>query len=101
MTEELDLGARKEVLDAHGRCGICFYSDLEHMGSVECRRFPPAPYFEPTGGVSNIRARVGAYYWCGEFKAILEQQPTIGGDGCYCTHHPDDPAHGSGCYVAE
>jgi hypothetical protein len=55
---------------AHGRCGICFFADLEHAGTVECRRFPPAPYFEPTGRVTNIRPRVGAYYWCGEFKPL-------------------------------
>jgi len=24
--------------------------------------------------------------------------PLPGGDGCFCTHHPDDPAHGSACY---
>lgn len=23
---------------------------------------------------------------------------TRGGDGCYCTHHPDDPAHTQDCY---
>lgn len=26
---------------------------------------------------------------------------TPGGDGCYCTHHPDDPAHGRECYPPE
>jgi hypothetical protein len=59
---------RKHITAEHGRCGLCFYADLEHLGSLECRRFPPAPYFEPAGKVSNIRPRVGAYYWCGEFK---------------------------------
>lgn len=24
--------------------------------------------------------------------------PTPGGDGCFCAHHPDDPAHGAWCY---
>jgi hypothetical protein len=28
--------------------------------------------------------------------ALLMQTP--GGDGCYCAHHPDDPAHGGDCY---
>jgi hypothetical protein len=23
---------------------------------------------------------------------------TPGGDGCYCAHHPDDPAHTGDCY---
>jgi hypothetical protein len=23
---------------------------------------------------------------------------TPGADGCYCTHHPDDPAHTKDCY---
>ena len=59
---------RKDVIAAHGRCGLCMFSDLEHAGTFECRRFPPAPYFEPTGRITNIRPRVGAYYWCGEFK---------------------------------
>jgi len=35
---------------------------------VECRRFPPQAYFEPTGKVTNIRPRVGQEYWCGEFQ---------------------------------
>lgn len=59
---------RPDVIEKHGRCGKCLYADLEHSGTFECRRFPPQPYFEPTGRVSNIRPRVGAYYWCGEFK---------------------------------
>jgi hypothetical protein len=50
------------------RCGSCKFADLLHMGTVECRRFPPAAYFEPTGKVSNIRPRVGQEYWCGEFS---------------------------------
>lgn len=29
----------------------------------------------------------------------LAPTPTPGGDGCYCTHHPDDPAHGDHCYA--
>jgi hypothetical protein len=28
--------------------------------------------------------------------AMLLQTPS--GDGCYCAHHPDDPAHGRDCY---
>lgn len=23
---------------------------------------------------------------------------TPGGDGCFCAHHPDDPAHTATCY---
>jgi hypothetical protein len=26
---------------------------------------------------------------------------TPGADGCYCVHHPDDPAHGNDCYDLE
>jgi len=29
----------------------------------------------------------------------LVEEPTPGGDGCYCAHHPDDPAHTRTCYV--
>lgn len=29
---------------------------------------------------------------------LIGVNATPGGDGCYCTHHPDDPAHGSECY---
>jgi hypothetical protein len=65
---------RPHVIAKHGRCGTCFYADLESAGTVECRRFPPAPYFEPTGRTSNIRPRVGAYYWCGEYRP--EQEPS-------------------------
>jgi hypothetical protein len=28
-------------------------------------------------------------------------QPTLGGDGRYCTHHDDDPAHTKECYEPE
>jgi len=49
-------------------CLNCTFADLLHAGTVECRRFPPAAYFEPTGRVTNIRPRVGQHYWCGEFK---------------------------------
>jgi hypothetical protein len=48
-------------------CRDCFFSSIPHAGSVECRRAAPTPYFEPNGGVSNIRPRVGQYYWCGEY----------------------------------
>lgn len=74
MSEEQEYG-RKDVITAHGRCGTCFFADIEFSGTVECRRFPPAPYFEPTGRVSNIRPRVGAYYWCGEYKSIPVETP--------------------------
>lgn len=30
---------------------------------------------------------------------IAARTHTPGGDGCYCTHHPDDPAHGAACYL--
>ena len=30
------------------------------------------------------------------FVGLLAQTP--GGDGCYCAHHPDDPAHTKDCY---
>lgn len=36
--------------------------------------------------------------WHNEASASFEQITTPGGDGCYCTHHPDDPAHGHHCY---
>lgn len=49
-------------------CGACKFAALYHAGSVECRRMPPHPAFEVTGGVSNVRPRVGAYFWCGEFQ---------------------------------
>lgn len=49
-------------------CGACRFAALFNSGTVECRRFPPAPAFEPTGKMSNMRPRVGAYYWCGEFQ---------------------------------
>lgn len=51
-------------------CKSCRFAALAHAGTgtVECRRYPPAPYFEPTGKVSNIRPRVGDHYWCGEFE---------------------------------
>ncbi len=35
---------------------------------------------------------------CPDCGGACFPQPTAGGDGCYCTHHPDDPAHGDRCY---
>lgn len=37
---------------------------------------------------------------CFRLAPIPENAPTAGGDGCYCTHHPDDPAHTAECYEA-
>lgn len=47
------------------------------------------------GNLSREGFRAGwdaALGWVGR----LIQTP--GGDGCYCTHHPDDPAHTKDCY---
>lgn len=60
-------------------CRDCAFADLLHEGSVECRRFPPSPYFEPTGRVTNIRPRVGQFYWCGEFKVRDDALPDLSG----------------------
>lgn len=42
-----------------------------------------------------------AAFFSGWDKAIEEvglMLQTPGGDGCFCVHHPDDPAHGEDCY---
>lgn len=31
--------------------------------------------------------------------AVMKAWPV--GDGRYCSHHDDDPAHGDGCYINE
>ena len=33
---------------------------------------------------------------CWREVGLMVQTP--GGDGCYCAHHPDDPAHTKDCY---
>jgi len=73
MPEELEPVEKaqpRSILSPEGwACKDCFYAFLPHAGTIECRRFPPAPYFQPNGGVTNIRPRIGQFYWCGEFKA--------------------------------
>lgn len=36
--------------------------------------------------------------WKAAFEYIGRLIQTPGGDGCYCAHHPDDPAHTKDCY---
>jgi hypothetical protein len=36
--------------------------------------------------------------WDAAMREVVLLVQTPGGDGCYCTHHPDDPAHGKDCY---
>jgi hypothetical protein len=36
--------------------------------------------------------------WDAAIQYIESLTQTPGGDGCYCVHHPDDPAHTKDCY---
>ena len=36
--------------------------------------------------------------WDSAMQTIGLVLQTPGGDGCYCAHHPDDPAHTKDCY---
>lgn len=36
--------------------------------------------------------------WDAAVEEIGLMLQTPGGDGCFCTHHPDDPAHTRDCY---
>jgi hypothetical protein len=36
--------------------------------------------------------------WDAAIRNVGLLMQTPGGDGCYCTHHPDDPAHTKDCY---
>jgi hypothetical protein len=36
--------------------------------------------------------------WDAAMREVAVLVQTRGGDGCYCAHHPDDPAHGRDCY---
>lgn len=36
--------------------------------------------------------------WDAAMEWIGRLIQTPGGDGCYCAHHPDDPAHTKDCY---
>lgn len=62
----------------------------------------PAPEEQAT---HRHKKRGGEYVLIGFGKMQSEDwhdlsiEPQAGGDGCYCTHHPDDPAHDSRCYV--
>jgi hypothetical protein len=35
--------------------------------------------------------------WDAAMREVVLLVQTPGGDGCYCAHHPDDPAHGGDC----
>lgn len=36
--------------------------------------------------------------WDSALSYIRLLMQTPGGDGCFCAHHPDDPAHTKDCY---
>ena len=36
--------------------------------------------------------------WDAAIRHVEYLAQTPGGDGCYCAHHPDDPAHTKDCY---
>jgi hypothetical protein len=46
----------------------------------------------------NQLARERAADKSGYIETCRTAFKTPSGDGCYCTHHPDDPAHGKDCY---
>lgn len=36
--------------------------------------------------------------WNAALEFVAPWLQTPGADGCYCNHHPDDPAHTKDCY---
>lgn len=50
-----------------------------------------------SGYVEHARAAFRAG-WDAAITQIGLLVQTPGGDGCYCSHHPDDPAHTRDCY---
>lgn len=36
--------------------------------------------------------------WDSAIQKVAALLQTPGSDGCYCAHHPDDPAHTKDCY---
>jgi hypothetical protein len=36
--------------------------------------------------------------WNAALSFVGSLMETPGGDGCFCAHHPDDPAHTEECY---
>lgn len=51
--------------------------------------------YEPPIGCEHSAFLAG---WDAGVEEIGLMLQTPGGDGCYCTHHPDDPAHTQDCY---
>lgn len=49
------------------------------------------------GGSFHYRAAFCAG-WDEAIRHLSLLLQTSGGDGCYCAHHPDDPAHTKDCY---
>ena len=50
-----------------------------------------------SGYVEHARAAFRAG-WDAAFFHVSQLLQTPGGDGCFCAHHPDDPAHTKDCY---
>lgn len=53
------------------------------------------PMRASTGSLAREGFEAG---WDAAMRQVASLMATPGGDGCYCTHHPDDPAHTSDCY---
>lgn len=70
------------------------------LGKYLLRRQAKADSFIRSLGITAVRTDWSAFF-AGWDKAIEEvglMLQTPGGDGCYCAHHPDDPAHTPDCY---
>jgi hypothetical protein len=52
---------------------------------------------EQSGYVEHARAAFRSG-WNEAMRHVGLLMQTPGGDGCYCAHHPDDPAHTRDCY---
>lgn len=69
---------RSRGVPARGECGGCVYAAAGVMGAdsdgvegptpvLECRRFPPVPVNDETGGLVMLWAQVLPDDWCGEW----------------------------------
>lgn len=70
------------------------------LGQYLLRRQAAAMNYVGWGHDAPIGCEQSAFF-AGWDKAIEEvglMLQTPGGDGCFCAHHPDDPAHTQDCY---
>lgn len=70
------------------------------LGQYLLRRQAQADKYVRSLGVVSVGVERNAFFagWDKAIEQVGLMMQTVGGDGRYCVHHDDDPAHTANCY---